>query len=96
VNKFPCLRLAYEAAEAGGAKTVALNAADEVAVAAFLEGDIPFDEIPRIIEAAVSASNSGKLGSIQEVLEADAEARRYAQERVARLRKAGFAGNVRV
>jgi len=96
VNKFPCLRLAYEAAEAGGAKTVALNAADEVAVAAFLEGDIPFDEIPWIIEAAVSASNSGKLGSIQEVLEADAEARRYAQERVARLRKAGFAGNVRV
>src|ERR1700677_3032566 len=96
VNKFPCLRLAYEAAEAGGAKTVALNAADEVAVAAFLEGDIPFDEIPRIIEAAVSASNSGKLGSIQEVLEADAESRRYAQERVARLRKAGFAGNVRV
>src|SRR6202522_1212115 len=96
VNKFPCLRLAYEAAEAGGAKTVALNAADEVAVAAFLEGDIPFDEIPRIIEAAVSASNSGKLGSIQEVLEADAEARRYAQERVARLRKAGIAGNVRV
>src|ERR1700678_4337017 len=96
MSKFPCLRLAYEAAEAGGAKTVALNAADEVAVAAFLEGDIPFDEIPRIIEAAVSASNSGKLGSIQEVLEADAEARRYAQERVARLRKAGIAGNVRV
>ena len=40
MNKFPCLRLAYEAAEAGGAKTVALNAADEVAVAAFLEGSI--------------------------------------------------------
>src|SRR6202522_2353749 len=96
MGKFPCLQLAYEAAEAGGAKTIALNAADEVAVAAFLEGDIPFDEIPWIIEAAVSASNSGKLGSIQEVLEADAEARRYAQERVARLRKAGFAGNVRV
>ena len=64
MNKFPCLRLAYEAAEAGGAKTVALNAADEVAVAAFLEGSIAFDEIPRIIEDAVSASNSGKLGSI--------------------------------
>ena len=40
LKKFPCLRLAYEAAEAGGAKTVALNAADEVAVAAFLEGSI--------------------------------------------------------
>ena len=64
MNKFPCLRFAYEAAEAGGAKTVALNAADEVAVAAFLEGSIAFDEIPRIIEDAVSASNSGKLESI--------------------------------
>jgi 1-deoxy-D-xylulose-5-phosphate reductoisomerase len=42
MKKFPCLGLAYEAAEAGGAKTVALNAADEVAVAAFLEGGIPF------------------------------------------------------
>ncbi len=85
MSKFPCLRLAYEAVEAGGAKTVALNAADEVAVAAFLEGNIAFDEIPRIIKGAVSASNPGKLGSIQEVLQADAEARRYAQEQVSRL-----------
>ena len=46
LKKFPCLRLAYEAAESGGAKTVALNAADEVAVAAFLDGNIRFDEIP--------------------------------------------------
>jgi 1-deoxy-D-xylulose-5-phosphate reductoisomerase len=83
MNKFPCLRLAYEAAEAGGAKTVALNAADEVAVAAFLEGRIGFNEIPRIIEDAVSASNSGKLTSIVQVLEADADARRYSQERIA-------------
>jgi 1-deoxy-D-xylulose-5-phosphate reductoisomerase len=86
MNKFPCLRLAYEAAEAGGGKTVALNAADEVAVAAFLEGSIAFDEIPRIIEDAISASNSGKLESIAKVLEADAEARRYAQERVRRVK----------
>jgi 1-deoxy-D-xylulose-5-phosphate reductoisomerase len=82
MSKFPCLRLAYEAAESGGAKTVALNAADEVAVAAFLDGKISFLEIPRIIEPAVAASNSGTLGSIAEVLEADAEARRYAQELV--------------
>jgi 1-deoxy-D-xylulose-5-phosphate reductoisomerase len=79
MSKFPCLRLAYEAAEAGGAKTVALNAADEVAVAAFLEGSIGFTEIPAIIEKAVAASNSGTLGSIAEVLEADAETRRYAK-----------------
>jgi 1-deoxy-D-xylulose-5-phosphate reductoisomerase len=89
MNKFPCLRLAYEAVEAGGAKTVALNAADEVAVAAFLEGCIAFDEIPRIIENAVSASNSGKLGCIQEVLQADSEARRYAQERLGRVSLTG-------
>jgi 1-deoxy-D-xylulose-5-phosphate reductoisomerase len=87
MNKFPCLRLAYEAAEAGGAKTVALNAADEVAVAAFLEGRIGFNEIPRIIEDAVSASNSGKLASIAQVLEADADARRYSQERIATLKE---------
>jgi 1-deoxy-D-xylulose-5-phosphate reductoisomerase len=82
MSKFPCLRLAYEAAEAGGAKTVALNAGDEVAVAAFLEGGIGFDEIPRIIAKTVSASNSGKLNSIAEVLEGDAEARRFAQKLV--------------
>jgi 1-deoxy-D-xylulose-5-phosphate reductoisomerase len=86
MNKFPCLHLAYQAAEAGGAKTVALNAADEVAVAAFLEGSIRFDEIPRVIEDVLSATNSGKLESIEKVLEADAEARRYAQKRVAKLR----------
>jgi 1-deoxy-D-xylulose-5-phosphate reductoisomerase len=87
MKKFPCLRIAYEAAEAGGAKTVALNASDEVAVAAFLEGSVGFNDIPRIIEDAVSASNSGKLESIAKVLEADAEARRYAQERVSRINK---------
>jgi 1-deoxy-D-xylulose-5-phosphate reductoisomerase len=84
LKKFPCLRLAYEAAQAGGTKTVALNAADEVAVAAFLEGSIRFDEIPRIIEDVLTATNSGKLESIAKVLEADAEARRLAKERVAR------------
>jgi len=83
LKKFPCLRLAYEAAEAGGAKTVALNAADEVAVAAFLEGSIGFNDIPRIIEDVLAATSSGKMESIGKVLEADAEARRLAQQRVA-------------
>ena len=87
MNKFPCLRLAYEAAEAGGARTVALNAADEIAVAAFLEGSIGFHEIPEIIEDAVSAANPGKLESIAKVLEADAEGRRYAQERISTIQK---------
>jgi 1-deoxy-D-xylulose-5-phosphate reductoisomerase len=87
LKKFPCLRLAYEAAEAGGAKTVALNAADEVAVAAFLDHRIRFDEIPRLIEDVLLATNSGKLESIDSVLKADAEARRSAQQRVAELDK---------
>ena len=88
LKKFPCLRLAYEAAEAGGAKTVALNAADEVAVAAFLEGGIRFDEIPRVIEKVLEATSSGALESIQKVLQADAEARRIAREQVSAVQKA--------
>ena len=87
MSKFPCLRLAYEAAEAGGAKTVALNAADEVAVAAFLDGSIRFDEIPRIIENVLATTTSGKLESIGKILEADAAARGSARERIAVIRK---------
>jgi len=68
VEKFPCLRLAYEAAQAGGGKTVALNAADEVAVSAFLDGSIRFQEIPLLIEEVVSETPVGSLESIQQVL----------------------------
>ena len=82
MEKFPCLRLAYEAGRAGGAKTVALNAADEVAVAAFLERRIGFQEIPEIIEAVLAETESTKLESISKVLEADAQARQAAQKRV--------------
>jgi len=87
LKKFPCLRLAYEAVEAGGAKTVALNAADEVAVAAFLENKIRFDQIPRVIEDVLAATSSGALESIKRVLEADVEARQMAQDRVKDVRK---------
>jgi 1-deoxy-D-xylulose-5-phosphate reductoisomerase len=87
MSKFPCLRLAYEAAEAGGGKTVALNAADEVAVAAFLDGSIRFDEIPRIIENVLATTTSGKLESIGKILETDAAARGSARERIAVIRK---------
>ena len=85
MSKFPCLRLAYEAAEAGGSKTVALNAADEVAVAALLEGTIRFNDIPRIIEEVLSRTNAGRLESIGDVLKADAEARRCGQEQVSKI-----------
>ena len=78
--KFPCLRLAYEAAAAGGTKTIALNAADEVAVAAFLEEKIGFDDIPRIVEDVITATSTADLESIREVLALDIEARRVALE----------------
>jgi 1-deoxy-D-xylulose-5-phosphate reductoisomerase len=84
MEKFPCLGLAYEAAEAGGAKTVALNAADEVAVAAFLQGRIGFNHIPEIIREVLSATEAVKLESIEQVLKADSGARELARERVER------------
>jgi 1-deoxy-D-xylulose-5-phosphate reductoisomerase len=87
LKRFPCLRLAYEAVAAGGAKTVALNAADEVAVAAFLEGKIRFDQIPVLIEEVLGGTSSKTPESIQKVLEADLEARRLAVERVSGLGK---------
>jgi 1-deoxy-D-xylulose-5-phosphate reductoisomerase len=83
MKKFPCLRLAYEAVRAGGGKTVALNAADEVAVAAFLDGCIRFDEIPEIIKQVLDETKSTSFESIKQVLEADAEGRRRAHEKVA-------------
>lgn len=85
MKKFPCLRLAYEAAEAGGAKTVALNAADEVAVAAFLEGSIGFADLPQVIESVLGETEAGKIESIKQVLEADSEARSRARKRVVRI-----------
>src|SRR5438270_9158 len=85
MEKFPCLRLAYEAAKDGGGKTVALNAADEVAVSAFLDGSIRFQEIPVVIEEVVSETPVGKLESIREVLAVDQKARAGAREKVAAL-----------
>jgi len=89
MEKFPCLALAYEAAVSGGAKTIALNAADEVAVAAFLEEQIGFEDIPRIIEAVMAATPAGHLESIQKVLTLDTEARLLAREIVNQRRRKG-------
>ena len=80
MRKFPCLALAYEAVEAGGGKTVALNAADEVAVAAFLEGQIAFSEIPKVISDVLKETPTTPMESIAQVLTVDAEARRVARE----------------
>jgi 1-deoxy-D-xylulose-5-phosphate reductoisomerase len=84
--KFPCLQLAYEAAEKGGTKSIALNAADEVAIAAFLDGGIPFNEIPEIIRGVLSETPLRHLESIEAVLSADAAAREVTSRRIQDLR----------
>jgi 1-deoxy-D-xylulose-5-phosphate reductoisomerase len=77
-DRFPCLRLAYAAAEVGGTHCIALNAADEVAVEAFLEGRISFMGIPRTIEKVLASTPEAHPATIAEVLTADREARQTA------------------
>jgi len=84
-RRFPCLRLAREAMKKGGAHPAALNAADEVAVAAFLENRLPFMGIPEVVERVLARTPRTKLASIDDVLAADATARRQAAEEVAAL-----------
>ena len=79
LDKFPCLRLAYEAAEAGGARSIALNAADEVAVAAFLERKIAFPDIPRTVEQTLHETADTHPESIKQVLAIDGESRERAR-----------------
>lgn len=83
-DKFPCLRLAYEAAAAGGSKTIALNAADEVAVAAFLKREIGFTDIAKVVERTMNETPACHPESIEEVLAIDSQARSLAQERLPR------------
>jgi len=78
-KKFPCLSLAKEASREGGPLPCALNAADEIAVAAFLEKRLPFLGIAAVIEKVLEKIPRTSLHSITDVLEADAEARRLAR-----------------
>ena len=82
-ERFPCLRLAYEAAAASQNHCIALNAADEIAVEAFLSGRLTFNGIPRTIEQVLTLTQSGSPASIPEVLAADAEAREAARRIIA-------------
>jgi 1-deoxy-D-xylulose-5-phosphate reductoisomerase len=77
-QRFPCLRLAYEAAEKGGAHCIALNAADEVAVEAFLARRIPFTGIPDTIERVLASTPEAHPATIAEVLLVDRQARQLA------------------
>jgi len=87
-DRFPCLRLAYEAAEAGGAACIALNAADEMAVAAFLGGERSFMDIPRTIEKVFAETPAAQPASIDQVLAVDAQSRDRAADVIARSRLA--------
>src|SRR6266850_1709659 len=84
-RRFPCLRLAREAMKKGGALPCALNAADEVTVAAFLQKRLPFMGIPEVVENVLGRMPRLKLQEMEDVLSADAEARRIAKEEVAAL-----------
>lgn len=84
-RRYPCLKLAREAMKKGGALPCALNAADEVAVAAFLERKLPFMGIPEVVENVLGRMPRLKLQEMEDVLSADAEARRIAKEEVAAL-----------
>ena len=86
-DRFPCLGLAYRALEAGQSCPATLNAANEVAVQAFLDGQIGFTAIPQVIAATLDALPVVPLHSLEDVLVSDAEARGYAGEVVGRVRK---------
>jgi 1-deoxy-D-xylulose-5-phosphate reductoisomerase len=79
-KRFPCLGLAFRALRAGGSLPVVLNAANEVAVAAFLAGRLRFMEISEVIERAIDTHAGGAVSTLAEVRKADAWAREFAQE----------------
>jgi len=77
-DRFPCLRIAYEALRAGGSAGCVVNAANEIAVQAFLEGRITFTRIPALIEETMSHMEHVAHPSLDDIVQLDAEARRYA------------------
>ena len=79
LQRFPLLRLAYQAQEAGGSAPCTLNAADEVAVESFLRGEISFLEIAKIVEETLARVESRAAGTVQEVLEIDRHSRQVAR-----------------
>jgi len=77
-DRFPCLELAYQALRAKGTSPAVLNAANEMAVEAFLQGQISFPDIPRVISSVMNAMPVNSVDNLDDVLGADAEARRVA------------------
>ena len=84
MERFPCLRLCYDAIKLGGSATTVLNAANEVAVAAFLDEKIGFNDIPVLIEQTLNKANIiNDVSSLEGILKADAEARKITNECIA-------------
>ena len=90
-ERFPCVRLAYQALRAGGTLPAVLNAANEVAVAAFLDEQIKFGDIPRLIEAACAAHQIQPAETLENVLGADQWARTWVSQQITRQQAAGQA-----
>ena len=88
-ERFPAIRLAKRVIDAGGSAGAVFNAANEVAVEAFVAGSLRFGDIPAIVAEALDALEAGPAGSLGEVLAADAAARGFARERVAARAAAG-------
>jgi 1-deoxy-D-xylulose-5-phosphate reductoisomerase len=86
LEAFPCLRLAREAAEAGGTAPCVLNAADEVAVHAFLQGELPFRGIADVVEGALEELPAEPVRHFSDLYRADEEARRVAHQLLGRVR----------
>ena len=84
VERFPCLALAYEALRRGGTTPAALNAANEIAVAAFLDGKIQFSDVPKVNKAVVDVHETKEADSLDAILQADRSARAAAREHVAK------------
>jgi 1-deoxy-D-xylulose-5-phosphate reductoisomerase len=82
IETFACLRLALEAGEAGGTAPCVLNAADEVAVAAFLDGRIPFTGIAAVIEGVLTEMPAQPVTHFDDLFATDTEARRRSEEQV--------------
>ncbi len=87
MKKFPCLGLAFEAGRIGGTAPAALNAANEVAVAAFIENKICFIDLPKVIEKVLHKCQTQNNPSLEDILEVDGEARREAENIIKKLKR---------
>jgi 1-deoxy-D-xylulose-5-phosphate reductoisomerase len=80
LSRFPCLSLAFSAAQSGGTAPAVLNAANEIAVAAFLDGGLPYLQIPVVVEKTLNAITTGNADSLDAILQADVQARAVARD----------------